>query len=87
MQQVSASRIVMYVLSEADKLDAAFSPLSTEDVEEAMPAMVVKVDDAGERQAVTLRVLTDSNGHLPRLTAIPFSDGKEPGTWHWPPRV
>lgn len=86
-QRVSASRIVLYVLTDLDKQDASFSPLSDDEVPDTMPAMVVKVDDTGTRQAVTIRVISDSNGNLPRLTQIPHSDGGEPGTWHWPPRV
>ncbi len=78
-------RIVIYV---PGKDDAAEIESDTE----ALPAVIVKVfgdKDAGrsvEHGEVNLKVLNNGHHDLWR-TNVFFNDEKDPGSWHWPPRV
>lgn len=82
-QVASIGRVVHYVL---DK------PYSAGEPPAVRPAIVVLVwghDD----QMVNLQVFTDGKNDgaeyasgLAWKTSRKYSEGREPGTWHWPPR-
>lgn len=81
---LTMGRTVYYVL---DK------PYSAGEAHAVRPAVVVQVWDA-HTGCVDLQVLADGTNDGPDFAASPvwktsrvYSEGREPGTWHWPPKV
>lgn len=67
-------------------------PLSAGEAPEVRPAVVVRVWDL-HTGVSNLQVFVDgTNDGYPAgqgtawKTSIRYSEGREPGTWHWPPR-
>lgn len=50
-----------------------------------LPAIIVRTweETSYQNDEVNLKVFTDA-GHNAWRTSVPYSEGKEPNTWHWP---
>lgn len=74
----SAGRIVMFCPNEYDAQ-------GTNNGTTVVPAIIVRTweNTTYENDEVNLKVFTDGETDVWR-TSIPYSEGKEPGTWHWP---
>lgn len=77
-QTPTVGRIVLYV-PQKDSPEA-------NNQAEVVPAIVVKPWGKEAGAAVNLKVFTDGHADTWR-TSIPYSEAKEPNTWHWPPRA
>lgn len=77
----SIGRVVIYVWPEDvnKQLDNNGADVS--------PAIIVRTweDTAYENDEVNLKVLADGEKNI-WATSVPYSETKEPGTWHWPSR-
>lgn len=75
----SIGRTVIFVPNKHDVLAAQNG--ATE-----LPAVIVRTweDASYENDEVNLRVFTDGDNNPLWRTSIPYSDSKEPGSWHWP---
>ena len=76
----SIGRVVIVVLPEVMVPFNNHSPLA--------PAVIVNTleDTSYEDSEVNLKVLNDAVENT-WMTSVPYSEGMEHGTWHWPPRV
>ncbi len=78
----SVGRIVRYV----PRNDQALLPESNNGAT-VLPAIVVKTweNTSYENDEINLKVFTDGDTDA-WVTSVPYSETKEPRTWHWPPR-
>src|SRR5580693_6357452 len=80
----SIGRIVLYV-PQAETTPKSL-PETYNGVKEC-PAVIVEdwlaIPEYQETGKVNLKVFCDGPGEAWR-TSVPYSEGKEPGTWHWP---
>jgi hypothetical protein len=74
----SIGRIVMYVPEGSHTPEAHNSA-------KVLPAIIVRTweETSYENDEVNLKVFTDGPTDTWR-TSVPYSETKEPGTWHWP---
>ena len=72
-------RVVIYVWPEEEIKKNNFTPVS--------PAVIVNTFEhtSYENSEVNLKVLSDGVNNV-WATSVPYSETKEPSTWHWPPR-
>lgn len=78
----SIGRVVIYVWGDdpQDKVDH-------NNHADVSPAIVVRTwgNTAYENDEVNLRILADGQS-VQWKTSVPYSETKEPNTWHWPER-
>lgn len=80
-QKPSVGRTVIYVWPEDKK------QLYNNNAD-VSPAVIVRTweDTSYENDEVNLKVLADGENDV-WATSIPYSETKEPRTWHWPAKV
>lgn len=75
----TAGRIVVYVWPEEEK--------QNNNGAETSPAIIVRTweETSYENDECNLKVFADGASDV-WATSVPYSEGKEPRTWHWPAR-